>query len=82
MCYLQGNIIPQGPEPTDLLNQTISLIPSVPADNAPFGKNFGDVFQQPPEVVKAGEIVTVVFVSAQFSCLQNILTTCFYLIMS
>ncbi|XP_061381436.1 neutral ceramidase-like [Danaus plexippus] len=59
-----GNIIPQGPEPTDLLNQTISLIPSVPADNAPFGKNFGDVFQQPPEVVKAGEIVTVVFVGA------------------
>ncbi|XP_045768235.1 neutral ceramidase-like [Maniola jurtina] len=61
---IEGTNVPPGPEPADHLNDTISLILPVVLDTSAFGTNFGDVIEQPPEVVSRGDTVRVVFVGA------------------
>lgn len=52
-----------GPEPIDYRDQTLSLITPVIFDGTPIGGSFGDVLEEPPAVVKRGDIVRARFVS-------------------
>ncbi|XP_038214636.1 neutral ceramidase-like [Zerene cesonia] len=61
---IEGGHLPPGPEPIDFRNNTISLIGPVIMDTAPFGTNFGDVLQQPPDTVAPGDVVSASFVAA------------------
>lgn len=65
-------MIAPGPEPQDYVNRTISLIPSINIDTTPVGANFGDVIQQPPEVVRPGDTVRAQFVSFKTSQYINL----------
>ncbi|OWR41276.1 neutral ceramidase isoform 1 [Danaus plexippus plexippus] len=64
IAAVTGAVIAPGPEPQDYVNRTISLIPSINIDTTPVGANFGDVIQQPPEVVRPGDTVRAQFVGA------------------
>lgn len=56
---------PRGPEPPDNSNRSLSFIPSVILDSAPFFKKFGDVVQDAEgRAYRKGETVTVKFVGA------------------
>lgn len=63
-----------GPQPPDLLDKQISLLPPVVVDAAPLGKNFGDVISDVPQnsTFKRGDNVIVSFWSA---CPRNDLMT-------
>lgn len=56
---------PRGPEPPDNSNRSLSFIPSVILDSAPFFKKFGDVVRDAEgRAYQKGETVTVKFVGA------------------
>ncbi|KAI8422810.1 hypothetical protein MSG28_006555 [Choristoneura fumiferana] len=61
---LEGGTVPEGPEPADNVDRTISLILPVVVDNTPFGQSFGNVVEQPPAVARRGETVTATFIGA------------------
>lgn len=57
--------IPSGPSPPINTNRSMSFIPSVIFDNAPFGKSFGDVISSPLDIVyRPGDTVRTSFVGA------------------
>lgn len=53
-----------GPEPQEFYRSVMSLLPPVIVDYAGPFKDFGDVIQQPPSVVRPGDRVVVRFVGA------------------
>lgn len=61
----QGGTVPEGPEPADNIDRTITLILPVVVDNTPFGQSFGNVVEQPPTVARRGETVSATFVSTR-----------------
>ncbi|KAJ9146750.1 hypothetical protein P3X46_028981 [Hevea brasiliensis] len=65
-ALLSGQAVEPGPQPPDLLNKQISLLPPVVMDTTPGGVNFGDCISDVPKnsTFKRGETVTVVFWSA------------------
>ncbi|KAJ0979597.1 hypothetical protein J5N97_015071 [Dioscorea zingiberensis] len=69
-----GKSISSGPQPPDLLNKQISLLPGVILDSTPAGVKFGDVKIDVPvnSTFKAGEMVTATFWSG---CPRNDLLT-------
>ena len=42
-ALISGQAVEPGPQPPDLLDRQISLLPPVVVDATPFGVNFGDV---------------------------------------
>ncbi|GLG99300.1 Neutral ceramidase [Gryllus bimaculatus] len=52
-----------GPQPPELMNDVLSLQTPVVYDSPKWGHKFGDVLLQPPEVVRAGDLVTATFVA-------------------
>ncbi|KAK8683444.1 hypothetical protein V6N13_039505 [Hibiscus sabdariffa] len=71
---IKGQPVEPGPQPPDLLNKQIGLLPPVVMDSTPLGINFGDVSSDVPanSTFKRGSTVTVVFWSA---CPRNDLMT-------
>ncbi|KAL4296728.1 hypothetical protein GQ457_12G028270 [Hibiscus cannabinus] len=71
---IKGQPVEPGPQPPDLLNKQIGLLPPVVMDSTPLGINFGDVSSDVPanSTFKRGSMVTVVFWSA---CPRNDLMT-------
>ncbi|XP_047973186.1 neutral ceramidase 2-like [Salvia hispanica] len=69
-----GKPVEPGPQPPDLLDKQISLLPPVVVDATPIGKQFGDVSADVPKnaAFKRGDNVTVTFWSA---CPRNDLLT-------
>ncbi|XP_049887126.1 neutral ceramidase-like [Pectinophora gossypiella] len=61
---IEGGDVEPGTEPADNRNGTLSLILPVVMDNAPLGRSFGDVLEQPPETVRRGQTITATFVAA------------------
>jgi len=60
----QNKPVPPGPSPPDLLqNKLITLVPPVLYDTPRWGRNFGDVIQQPSKVASPGDTVSAIFVS-------------------
>jgi len=62
-AMLSGESLERGEPAPNLINDQLSFVPGVIMDNPPPGLHFGDVTIQPPEVAKAGEVVTVKFIS-------------------
>jgi neutral ceramidase len=60
---LQNVVLEDGPEPPNLHDNQLSLVPGVVFDSAPDGKAFGDCVVQPKSVVKPEETVTATFVA-------------------
>ncbi|XP_068807162.1 putative neutral ceramidase C isoform X1 [Struthio camelus] len=56
--------LPSGPEPPLFNITSLTLVPTVGADNAPPNKTFGDVLQEARKQYRAGEVAEVTFVSA------------------
>ena len=57
--------IPSGPSPPVNTNVSLSFIPSVVYDSAPFGKSFGEAISSPEDIVyRPGDIVQTSFVGA------------------
>lgn len=57
--------LPSGPSPPVNTNRSLSFIPSVVYDSAPFGKSFGDVIFSPTDAVyRVGDMVSTTFVGA------------------
>ncbi|KAL2471004.1 Neutral/alkaline non-lysosomal ceramidase [Abeliophyllum distichum] len=73
-ALISGQSVQSGPQPPDLLDKQISLLPPVVMDATPLGVKFGDVSKDVPKnsTFKRGENVTVVFWSA---CPRNDLMT-------
>ncbi|XP_030927499.1 neutral ceramidase 2 isoform X2 [Quercus lobata] len=73
-ALISGQAVEPGPQPPDLLDKQISLLPPVVVDATPFGVNFGDVKTDIPSnsTFKKGQLVTVTFWSA---CPRNDLMT-------
>ncbi|KAJ0575608.1 putative ceramidase [Helianthus annuus] len=73
-AIVSGKTVEAGPQPPDLLNKQISLLPGVVVDSTPLGVKFGDVKTDVPKnsTFKKGDTVTVVFWSA---CPRNDLMT-------
>nr|XP_043621762.1 neutral ceramidase 1-like [Erigeron canadensis] len=73
-AIVTGKPVEAGPQPPDLLNKQISLLPGVVVDSTPLGVKFGDVKTDIPKssTFKKGDTVTVVFWSA---CPRNDLMT-------
>ncbi|XP_050243801.1 neutral ceramidase 2 [Quercus robur] len=73
-ALISGQAVEPGPQPPDLLDNQISLLPPVVVDATPFGVNFGDVKTDIPSnsTFKKGQLVTVTFRSA---CPRNDLMT-------
>ncbi|KAG2690739.1 hypothetical protein I3760_09G204300 [Carya illinoinensis] len=73
-ALISGQTVEPGPQPPDLLDKQISLLPPVVIDSTPPGINFGDVETDVPpnSTFKKGEMVTVTFWSA---CPRNDLMT-------
>ncbi|KAL9676956.1 hypothetical protein QQ045_005179 [Rhodiola kirilowii] len=73
-ALVKGQPTQPGPQPPDLLNKQISLLPPVVLDATPLGVNFGDVSSDVPanSTFKRGQNVTVTFWSA---CPRNDLMT-------
>ncbi|KAF9596229.1 hypothetical protein IFM89_008388 [Coptis chinensis] len=71
---LNGSHAEPGPQPPDLLNKQIGLVPPVVADSTPLGVKFGDVSTDVPanSTFKRGEMATVTFWSG---CPRNDLMT-------
>ncbi|KAL3850107.1 hypothetical protein ACJIZ3_011989 [Penstemon smallii] len=71
---VKGHSVESGPQPPDLLNKQISLLPPVIVDATPIGVKFGDLSLDVPKnsTFKRGDNVTVVFWSA---CPRNDLMT-------
>ncbi|KMQ94923.1 neutral ceramidase-like protein [Lasius niger] len=60
----QKKFIPPGPPASKLLQSNlITLVPPVLYDTPRWGRNFGDVIQQPPKFASPGDTVTVIFVA-------------------
>lgn len=61
---IQNKPVPPGPPAPELLKSNlISLVPPVLYDTPRWGRNFGDVIQQPTKVASPGDTVTAIFVS-------------------
>ncbi|EFN86684.1 Neutral ceramidase [Harpegnathos saltator] len=61
---INGTELPSGPKPPELLqSKLISLVPPVLYDTPQWGRNFGDVTQQPRQAVWPGDTVTATFVA-------------------
>ncbi|XP_014475825.1 PREDICTED: neutral ceramidase [Dinoponera quadriceps] len=61
---IDGKELPPGPQPPQLLHSNlISLVPPVLYDTPKWGRNFGDVIQQPRQAVWPGDTVTAIFVA-------------------
>ncbi|XP_071554309.1 neutral ceramidase isoform X2 [Temnothorax nylanderi] len=61
---VQNKPVPPGPLAPELLKSNlISLVPPVLYDTPRWGRNFGDVIQQPPKVASPGDTVTAIFVA-------------------
>ncbi|KAI3801480.1 hypothetical protein L1987_29585 [Smallanthus sonchifolius] len=73
-AIVSGATVEAGPQPPDLLNKQISLLPGVVVDSTPLGVKFGDVGTDIPKnsTFKKGDMVTVMFWS---SCPRNDLMT-------
>ncbi|KAM3737600.1 hypothetical protein ACB098_09G068800 [Castanea mollissima] len=73
-ALISGQAVEPGPQPPDLLDNQISLLPPVVVDATPSGVNFGDVKTDIPSnsTFKKGQLVTVTFWSA---CPRNDLMT-------
>lgn len=73
-ALVSGQPVESGPQPPNLLDKQVCLLPPVVVDGTPFGVNFGDVFSDIPQnsTFKSGEVVTVSFWSA---CPRNDLMT-------
>ena len=57
--------IPSGPSPPVNTNVSLSFIPSVVYDSAPFGKSFGEAISSPEDIVyRPGDMVQTSFVGA------------------
>ena len=58
--------VPSGPTPPINTNSSLSFIPGVVYDGAPFGKSFGDAISSPPTDVsfRPGDIISSSFVGA------------------
>lgn len=71
---LNEQSIPSGPQPPDLLDKQIELLPGVVLDTTPLGKNFGDISSDIPKnsSFKRGDMVAATFWSA---CPRNDLLT-------
>ncbi|KAL3850105.1 hypothetical protein ACJIZ3_011987 [Penstemon smallii] len=71
---VKGHSVESGPQPLDLLNKQISLLPPVIVVATPIGVKFGDLSLDVPKnsTFKRGDNVTVVFWSA---CPRNDLMT-------
>lgn len=71
---LNEKSIPSGPQPPDLLDNQIELLPGVVLDTAPLGKKFGDVASDIPKnsSFKRGDMAMATFWSA---CPRNDLLT-------
>lgn len=69
----QGEKLPPGPQPPELLNKKlISLVPPVLYDTPKWGRNFGDVVQQPQRTVRPGNTVSATFVSISLARLSSL----------
>ncbi|XP_023951474.2 neutral ceramidase-like [Bicyclus anynana] len=64
VAAIDGTNVPAGPEPNDYVNSTITLIVPVMLDTSAIGSSFGDVIEEPPEIVNRGDTVRAVFVGA------------------
>lgn len=63
LSLLQNKPVPPGPPAPELLKSNlISLVPPVLYDTPRWGRNFGDVIQQPTKVASPGDTVTAIFV--------------------
>ncbi|XVF55141.1 hypothetical protein PTKIN_Ptkin06aG0012500 [Pterospermum kingtungense] len=72
-ALINGGSIEPGPQPPDLLDKQISLLPPVVLDATPPGVNFGDVKDDVPNsTFKRGDMVSATFWSA---CPRNDLMT-------
>ncbi|CAK9314543.1 unnamed protein product [Citrullus colocynthis] len=73
-ALVDGQAVGAGPQPPDLLDKQISLLPSVVMDTTPHSVKFGDVKSDVPRnsTFKRGDMVTVTFWSA---CPRNDLMT-------
>ncbi|XP_023906780.1 neutral ceramidase 2 isoform X2 [Quercus suber] len=73
-ALISGQAVEPGPQPPDLLDKQISLLPPVVVDATPLGVNFGDVKTDIPSnsTFKKGQLVRVTFWSA---CPRNDLMT-------
>nr|XP_029121100.1 neutral ceramidase isoform X2 [Elaeis guineensis] len=73
-ALISGQNVPPGPQPPDLLDKQISLLPGVVVDTTPIGVKFGDASTDVPEnsTFKPGDMVTATFWSA---CPRNDLLT-------
>lgn len=61
---IQKKFIPPGPPASKLLQSNlITLVPPVLYDTPRWGRNFGDVIQQPSKVASPGDTVTAIFVA-------------------
>ncbi|CAL1378901.1 unnamed protein product [Linum trigynum] len=73
-ALVRGQAVDAGPQPPDLLDKQIELLPPVVLDSAPLGRNFGDMKTDVPanSTFRRGELVSVTFYSA---CPRNDLMT-------
>ncbi|XP_031397064.1 neutral ceramidase 2-like isoform X2 [Punica granatum] len=73
-ALVNEDIIESGPQPPDLLDRQISLLPPVVMDSTPPGVNFGDVKTDVPfnSTFRRGDLISVTFWSA---CPRNDLMT-------
>ncbi|KAK1420838.1 hypothetical protein QVD17_22731 [Tagetes erecta] len=73
-AIVTGGTVEAGPQPPDLLNKQLSLLPGVVVDSTPLGVKFGDLKTDVPKnsTFKKGDMVSVVFWSA---CPRNDLLT-------
>lgn len=73
-ALISGQTIQPGPQPPDLLDKQVGLLPGVVMDTTPIGVKFGDVSTDVPEnsTFKPGDMVTATFWSA---CPRNDLLT-------
>lgn len=61
---VQNKPVPPGPPAPELLQSNlITLVPPVLYDTPRWGRNFGDVIQQPAKVTSPGDTVTAIFVA-------------------
>ncbi|XP_011872578.1 PREDICTED: neutral ceramidase [Vollenhovia emeryi] len=61
---VQNKPVPSGPAAPQLLfSNLITLVPPVLYDTPRWGRNFGDVIQQPRKVASPGDTVTAIFVA-------------------
>jgi len=69
--------LPSGPSPPNFLGKQKSFRIGVIFDTAPFGKNFGDVLEQPKDTYTPDETVSAVFVAGHPQ--NNLMTESTYL---